>query len=386
MKLNLATLRLDLLKLDRSRRGSGVACYIKRYLAYNYKDNFCKSTECVVVDIFLPKEKPILVGILYRPPDKNDFVKNLERTFAACDILENQECYLLGDFNINLLHNGKNIFGKKGYTSKLKSLPSLTKGYLDFGCSYFLEQLISFPARITESTGTLIDHVLTNSTHKIIQSDVIEMSLSDHELIYSTRKTTKLKCNKHNELNIRTMKNYIAESFIELLNKIDFWNYQTFSYVNKAYLDFITKLITAIDTLCLSKKIRIKGNIKAWFDSELISLINKRDDYYKKFKSLGLDTDKDLLKAAKISLKNIIQKKKRTFFPDKLKENSNNSKELWKAVKSLGMNSKNVNQSKICLKENGIPQFKPKRNANFFKTFYSDLAANFLKKLVLKNQ
>ena len=231
VKLNLATLRLDLLKLDRSRRGSGVACYIKRYLAYNYKDNFCKSTECVVVDIFLPKEKPILVGILYRPPDKNDFVKNLERTFAACDILENQECYLLGDFNINLLHNGKNIFGKKGYTSKLKSLPSLTKGYLDFGCSYFLEQLISFPARITESTGTLIDHVLTNSTHKIIQSDVIEMSLSDHELIYSTRKTTKLKCNKHNELNIRTMKNY--------------------------------KLITAIDTLCLSKKIRIKGNIKA---------------------------------------------------------------------------------------------------------------------------
>ena len=93
---------------------------------------------------------------------------------------------------------------------------------MDFGYSYFLEQLISFPARITESTATLIDHVLTNSMHKIIQSDLIEMSLSDHELIYCTRKTTKLKSNKHNELNIRTMKNYIAESFIELLNKIDF--------------------------------------------------------------------------------------------------------------------------------------------------------------------
>ena len=50
------------------------------------------------------------------------------------------------------------------------------------------------------------------------------------------------------------MKNYTAENFIELLNKIDFSNYQTLSCVNKAYLDFITKLITAIDTLCLSKK------------------------------------------------------------------------------------------------------------------------------------
>ena len=29
-----------------------------------------------------------------------------------------------------------------------------------------------------------------------------------------------------------------------------------------------------------------------------------------------------------------------TFFQDKLKENSNNFKELWKTLKSLGMNSK----------------------------------------------
>ena len=192
---------------------------------------------------------------------------------------------------------------------------------MDFGYSYTLEQLISVPTRITENTATLIDHVLTNSPHKIIQSGVIEMSLSDHELIYCTRKTTKLKSNKHNELNIHTMKNYTAENFIELLNKIDFSNYQTFSCVNKAYLDFITKLITVIDTLCPSKKIRNKGNTKAWFDSEVISIMNKRDYYYyKNFKSSGTETDKDLLKAANISLKNIIQKKKGTFLQDKLKK------------------------------------------------------------------
>ena len=276
----------DLLRLDRSRRGGSVSCYIKRSLAYNHKDNFCKSTKSIFIGIFLPKTKPILVGVLYWPPGKNDFVKNLEETFTGCDILENQECYLLGDFNINFLHNGQNIFGKKGYTSKLKWLPSLIKEYLDFAYSYSLEQLISVPTRITESAATLIDHVLTNSPHKIIQSDVIEMSLSDHELIYCTRKTTKLKPNNHNELNIRTMKKYTAKKFIELLNKIDFPNYQTFACVNKAYLDFITKLFTAIDTLCPSKKTRINGNTKAWFDSEVISIINKRDDdYYKNLKS-----------------------------------------------------------------------------------------------------
>ena len=89
----------------------------------------------------------------------------------------------------------------------------------------------------------------------------------------------------------------------------------------------------------------------------------------KTFTSLGLETDKDLLKAAKISLKNITQKKKRTFFQDKLKENSNNSKELWKTLKSLGMNSKNVNQWKNFLKENSVTQFEPKKKMQIFLKF-----------------
>ena len=89
----------------------------------------------------------------------------------------------------------------------------------------------------------------------------------------------------------------------------------------------------------------------------------------KTFTSLGLETDKDLLKAAKISLKNITQKKKRTFFQDKLTENSNNSKELWKTLKSLGMNSKNVNQWKNFLKENSVTQFEPKKKMQIFLKF-----------------
>ena len=59
----------DLLRLDQSRRGGSAAWYIKRSLSYNYKDNFCKSTETIFFDIFLPKTKPILVGTLYRPQD-----------------------------------------------------------------------------------------------------------------------------------------------------------------------------------------------------------------------------------------------------------------------------------------------------------------------------
>ena len=34
-------------------------------------------------------------------------------------------------------------------------------------------------------------------------------------------------------------------------------------------------------------KIRIKGNTKTWFDSEVMSIINKRDDCYKNFYVFG---------------------------------------------------------------------------------------------------
>ena len=51
-------------------------------LAYNYKHNFCKDTKSIFIDIFLPNTKPILVGIFYRPLDKNNFVKNLEEKFT----------------------------------------------------------------------------------------------------------------------------------------------------------------------------------------------------------------------------------------------------------------------------------------------------------------
>ena len=172
---------------------------------------------------------------------------------------------------------------------------------MDFVFSYSLKQLISTPTRTTENTTTLIDHVLTpqNSPHKVIKSGVVEVNVSDHELLYCTRKTTKVKSNKHNELNIRSMKNYTAEGFVELLKKIDFRNYETYVCVNMAYLDFVTKIVDIIDSYCPSKRVRIKGNTKPWFDSEVISLVNKHDSCYKKCKVSKLETDKDLLREAK---------------------------------------------------------------------------------------
>ena len=76
-------------------------------------------------------------------------------------------------------------------------------------------------------------------------------------------------------------------------------------------------------------------------------------------------------------LQKVISKKKKSCFQEKLEKNANNSKELWKALKSLGMKSGRVYLSKIALKIDG----EPTKNANIFKDFYSGLAGTLVKKL-----
>ena len=96
--------------------------------------------------------------------------------------------------------------------------------------------------------------------------------------------------------------------------------------------------------ICLTK--RLQPTTLLIGDSIVVGLTRYQNIWKKYFKfpktvNCGIPGDKTQhvlwraknisLQIDKISLKNIIQKKKRTFFQDKLKENSNNSKELWKA-------------------------------------------------------
>ena len=155
----------------------------------------------------------------------------------------------------------------------------LTKGYLDFFFSFCLEQLISIP---TSKTATLIDHVLTNSSQKVSQFGVIELGISDHNLIYCTRKAPSLRPSKGSGISVRSMKNHTKEKFLELLRKPDFPDHTAFTCLNKAYQEFIFKLSEVIDLPCPSKKLRLKANLKPWIDLKTISATCRRNKLFKK--------------------------------------------------------------------------------------------------------
>ena len=136
------------------------------------------------------------------------------------------------------------------------------------------------------------------------------MGLSDYQLIYCTRKFSHTKLGTHKQITFCSLKNYAAEAYKEVLGKVCFPDYENFSDMNKAYENFIQKLMGITDELAPFKTKWVKGNSQEWFDDEVLESIALRDKPFKKFKCGKLNVDKEIYnKAHNKSHRLILQKK-----------------------------------------------------------------------------
>ena len=62
------------------------------------------------------------------------------------------------------------------------------KNYVQFCSLHGLEQLIKSPTRVTCSTSSLIDHILTTFPERLSQQGIIDVGLFDDQLIHCTSK------------------------------------------------------------------------------------------------------------------------------------------------------------------------------------------------------
>ena len=371
-----------LIRSDRNRHGGGVACYVKQHLTFDVMYYFSNEIENIFIDIFLPKTKPLTLGFFYRPPNQYNFLHLIEDDFKKLNP-EYKELHILGDININtLIDNNRSIFEIRKNTPLINSLPSLCKQYIEFCSSFSLKQLISSPTRITCSSSTIIDHILTNTTNIISQSRVIDLGISDHNIIFLTRKMKKIKLNHHTYIKYCSFKNCSVSEYEERLKLVNFPNYLKFYNIDSAYSNFLNTLMIVIDSLASSMEKRIKGHTQEWFDGEISELIAIRNQQYKKFKKTLLHVDKEIFKEIKYKEIKMIKSKKKLYFERKLHENIAKPKELWKDIKSLGLPCKNSAVPNICLKDKDDSlNFEDSCNANTFKKFFENLADDLVLKL-----
>ena len=94
----------------------------------------------------------------------------------------------------------------------------------------------------------------------------------------------------------------------------------------------------------------------------------------KNFKSTKLSVDEEIYKEARHTVQNLIRKKKKAYFEEKIKENTANPKKLWKTLKQLGLPEKRLPCTDVCLKVEEDLKFDPFTISELFKKFYCNLA------------
>jgi len=94
------------------RSGGGVSLFIKDNLEFTVRNDLGFNNACMeslFIEInkdIVGKNRNIIVGVIYRPPDTNvkDFNEYLEQLLESIKS-ENKIPYLIGDYNINLLNS-----------------------------------------------------------------------------------------------------------------------------------------------------------------------------------------------------------------------------------------------------------------------------------------
>ena len=201
---------------DRNRHGGGIAIYIRNVIPYSERNSLIPdNVEAICLEIKKPNTKPILISTWYRPPNSNTELLDRFELFLQNIDNENKETIITGDFNLDLLPKEN-----KG---------SSTRWFLELLTTYQLQQIIDKPSRVTESTKTLLDLIICKtSDSKTIASGVIDLGISDHNLVYISRKVgiprgkpRIIETRQFNKLKVDKFQNDLRKAFMHFKDYTD---------------------------------------------------------------------------------------------------------------------------------------------------------------------
>ena len=119
-----------------------------------------------------------------------------------------------------------------------------------------LNEIIKEPTTITCFTSSFLNHILTNSSEKMFQKEVIDVRILDHQLKNCTKKIKRIKHSIYNQIQVR----YNVEIFNNALKTVQFPNCNIFSNVKVAYSDLLNKISDAINHVAPIQEMRVKNN------------------------------------------------------------------------------------------------------------------------------
>ena len=301
---------------DRRGRGGGVCWYVRSGIRCEMIE-MVSTIEQLWIRILL-KGISISCGVIYRPPNNcpREFLSNMEDSFSQATLLSD-EVLCVGDINIDMLRHETPL--------TLEIVQALEV--------YGLQQLISEPTRVTESSATLLDVILFSNNDLIVDSGVLHNDISDHLLVYSTF------CLESDPIppivkTYRDMTYFNTSTFYEYLQSIPWRNIYDIEDID-GKVQFLTSNISILlDLLAPFKTSRFTKPPAPWLTLELRDIIKQRNalNKYKRSKNVAhLNKYKELRNLTT----SLLRKSKKHYVESVIQSHS--SVKTWKLFKTLKM-------------------------------------------------
>ena len=302
------------------KKGGGVGLYVKSQFGYSTAqlqshNRNSEDIECLWVKILMEHSKNIIIGVVYSPPSGNNNKFCEELTDLVLDItdLGNHDVFLMGDFNIHYNERG---------TNEMRSL-------IQFEQLTNLKQLIKSPTR----NNNIIDLIYTNSSD-VSQSGVYDILLSDHDLIYCSRKKSKVKSFK-TEFVGRSYRAYDKNIFQDYLNNHNWNHFSSLTGVDECWNHILQIITEFLNISCPIKKKFVRTKNEPWVTNEILELLFEKNQAWKKAKKSKTPEDIAHAKTLRNNAKNVIRRAKSSFVQDYLDNDNISTKNFWEKIAML---------------------------------------------------
>lgn len=297
-------------------RGGGAAIYIREGIKFGEIEKSQANDIINWVCIWVGNEQ-LKVSVIYKPPLFNnvEFLSRMEQI-----LLKHPKKHLLvGDFNINLLHNN-----------------DITNNYINLltlnNFKIYNKINLNNATRVTDHSKSIIDHAIADKNCNLeLTVNVENNPLSDH-----------------NRLSV-VIKNKVKIYKPKIKHQINLVDHRKFKIlfnqkVTDAHIGSFRELTDLIRVCKIEseyvKLIKSREN-NTWMNLEVLEMMKQRDKIYER--KVGNPNDellKDQFKTIKNKINNKIKSLKNQYFQNKWREAGSNVKKQWKFINDFVKNKK----------------------------------------------
>ena len=361
------------------RSGGGVGIFLVNDIIYQERPDLTQDNnlyESIFVEIdkdVFHKNRNIIIGVIYRPPDTDlgMFNENITDLFDTLG-RERKYCYLMGDFNINLLNFDKH---------------AETTSFVDLLHANSFVSLINRPTRVTTNSATLIDNIFTNCYGNIENTFqcLIYTDVSDHFPIVHIDSEMKL-CDIDSVVTRRNLSYKNRQRFYESISSLDWGAIYSESDTQTAFSLFHSTLLKHFHINFPKQTVKIQyNNRKPWLTQGLKDSIKMKNKLYRKYLKVKSAANEMNYKNYRNKLHHLIKIAEKRHYSELLNECQDNIKKTWQIIKNI-VNKNKASQLQTKFKLNdGSFTTDGYVISNKFNDFFVNIGPNLAAKIPEQN-